>query len=69
MEVTLAEARQEFLDYLAERNKSLRTVRTYGFAINKFLHFALEHRIPFVYASTAAVYGASTNFTEAPEKK
>jgi site-specific recombinase XerD len=38
--VTLADARQEFLDYLAERNKSLRTVRTYGFAINKFLAFA-----------------------------
>ena len=28
------------MDYLAERNKSLRTVRTYGFAINKFLAFA-----------------------------
>ncbi|HLY67393.1 MAG TPA: phage integrase N-terminal SAM-like domain-containing protein, partial [Chloroflexota bacterium] len=38
--MTLEEARQEFLDYLAERNKSLRTVRTYGFAINKFLAFA-----------------------------
>lgn len=38
--MTLAEARQEFLDYLAERNKSLRTVQTYGFAINKFLAFA-----------------------------
>jgi integrase/recombinase XerC len=38
--VTLADARHEFLDYLAERNKSLRTVRTYGFAINKFLLFA-----------------------------
>jgi integrase/recombinase XerC len=40
--VTLAHARQEFLDYLAERNKSLRTVRTYGFAINKFLTFARQ---------------------------
>lgn len=38
--MTLLDARQEFLDYLAERNKSLRTVRTYGFAINKFLVFA-----------------------------
>jgi len=38
----MAEARQEFLDYLAERNKSLRTVRTYGFAINKFLAFAQD---------------------------
>jgi len=32
----------------------------------ELLHFALEHRIPFVYASTAAVYGASTDFTEVP---
>ncbi len=38
--MTIQDARQEFLDYLAERNKSLRTVRTYGFAINKFLAFA-----------------------------
>ena len=32
----------------------------------ELLHFALEHKIPLVYASTAAVYGASTSFTEAP---
>lgn len=32
----------------------------------ELLHFALEHRIPFVYASTAATYGASTSFTEVP---
>ena len=32
----------------------------------ELLHFALEHKIPFVYASTAAVYGASTSFTEIP---
>lgn len=30
----------------------------------ELLHFALEHKIPFVYASTAATYGASTSFTE-----
>ena len=30
------------------------------------LHFAVDHKIPLVYASTAATYGASTNFTEAP---
>ncbi len=30
----------------------------------ELLHFAMERRIPFVYASTAAVYGASTNFVE-----
>src|SRR5690348_14796568 len=44
--VTLLDARQEFLDYLAERNKSLRTVRTYGFAINKFLAFAAGEGLP-----------------------
>lgn len=38
--MTLQDAKLEFIDYLAERNKSLRTVRTYGFAINKFLAFA-----------------------------
>jgi ADP-L-glycero-D-manno-heptose 6-epimerase len=32
----------------------------------ELLHFALEHKISFVYASTAATYGASTNFTEVP---
>jgi ADP-L-glycero-D-manno-heptose 6-epimerase len=32
----------------------------------ELLHFALARRIPMVYASTAAVYGASTNFTEEP---
>ncbi|MHB8619298.1 MAG: tyrosine-type recombinase/integrase [Chloroflexota bacterium] len=39
LELTIEQARQEFLDYLAERNKSPRTVRTYGFAITKFLRF------------------------------
>ncbi len=32
----------------------------------ELLHFALARRIPMVYASTAAVYGANTNFTEEP---
>ena len=32
----------------------------------ELLHFALERKIPLVYASTAAVYGASTSFTETP---
>lgn len=32
----------------------------------ELLHFAIEHKVPFVYASTAAVYGASTAFTEEP---
>ncbi|HEX3967768.1 MAG TPA: ADP-glyceromanno-heptose 6-epimerase [Edaphobacter sp.] len=32
----------------------------------ELLHFALDRKIPFVYASTAAVYGASTLFTESP---
>lgn len=35
----------------------------------ELLHFATEHKIPFVYASTAAVYGASTSFNEAPENE
>ena len=30
----------------------------------ELLHFALDRSIPLVYASTAAVYGASTDFTE-----
>ena len=30
------------------------------------LHFALRHRVPFVYASSAAVYGASKIFAEHP---
>ena len=30
------------------------------------LHFALSHKIPFVYASSAAVYGSSRNFSTAP---
>ena len=32
-------------------------------------HFALEHKIPLVYASTAAMYGASTSFTELPKNE
>ncbi len=32
----------------------------------ELLHFALDRSIPLVYASTAAVYGASTNFTALP---
>jgi ADP-L-glycero-D-manno-heptose 6-epimerase len=32
----------------------------------ELLHFALDNRIPFVYASTAAVYGASASFSEIP---
>jgi ADP-L-glycero-D-manno-heptose 6-epimerase len=32
----------------------------------ELLYFALERKVPLVYASTAAVYGASTNFTELP---
>jgi ADP-L-glycero-D-manno-heptose 6-epimerase len=35
----------------------------------ELLHFSLEHKIPFVYASTAAVYGASTEFSEIPENE
>lgn len=32
----------------------------------ELLHFALDHKIPFIYASTAATYGASTSFKEVP---
>src|ERR1700687_2696040 len=33
------------------------------------LHFAIERKIPLVYASSAAVYGANTNFRETPENE
>ena len=32
----------------------------------ELLHFAMRHAIPFVYASSAAVYGAGARFAEAP---
>jgi ADP-L-glycero-D-manno-heptose 6-epimerase len=32
----------------------------------ELLHFALDRKVPLIYASTAAVYGASTSFTELP---
>ena len=32
----------------------------------ELLHFAMRHAIPFVFASSAAVYGASAGFAEAP---
>jgi ADP-L-glycero-D-manno-heptose 6-epimerase len=35
----------------------------------ELLHFATDRKIPFVYASTAAVYGASTQFTEIPDNE
>ncbi len=35
----------------------------------ELLHYALQHRIPFVYASTAAVYGLSQRFTPEPENE
>jgi ADP-L-glycero-D-manno-heptose 6-epimerase len=35
----------------------------------ELLHFVMGRRIPMVYASTAAVYGASTSFTEVPENE
>jgi len=33
------------------------------------LNYCLKHSIPFVYASSASVYGAGTDFTIAPEKE
>lgn len=35
-------------------------------ASKRLFHFALQHRIPFVYASSASVYGSSTVFKEDP---
>ena len=35
----------------------------------ELLHFALDRKIPFVYASTAAVYGANSEFTELPKNE
>lgn len=35
----------------------------------ELLHFATDRKIPFVYASTAAVYGLSGKFTEEPENE
>ena len=33
----------------------------------ELLHFALDHAVPFIYASSAAVYGASATFVEHPD--
>lgn len=35
----------------------------------ELFHFATEHHIPLVYASSAATYGASTDFTEHPDNE
>jgi ADP-L-glycero-D-manno-heptose 6-epimerase len=35
----------------------------------ELLHFALDRKVPLVYASTAAVYGASTDFTPQPKNE
>ncbi|WP_028007994.1 ADP-glyceromanno-heptose 6-epimerase [Solimonas flava] len=35
----------------------------------ELLHFATDRKIPFVYASTAAVYGLSGQFSEVPENE
>ncbi len=41
-----------------------------NFAYSKeLLHFAAQHHIPFVYASTSAVYGLSRNFAPEPENE
>lgn len=33
----------------------------------QILHYCLEHQIPFMYASSAAIYGGSNTFVEEPE--
>jgi ADP-L-glycero-D-manno-heptose 6-epimerase len=41
-----------------------------NFAYSKYLlHHCLEHSIPFIYASSAAVYGGSSEFVEAPRNE
>ncbi|MDJ0938506.1 MAG: ADP-glyceromanno-heptose 6-epimerase [Woeseiaceae bacterium] len=40
----------------------------YGYS-QVLLHHCLDHRVPYIYASSAAVYGASTDFSEAPENE
>ena len=35
----------------------------------ELLHFAQERAIPFIYASSGAVYGVSTNFAEQPQNE
>ena len=33
------------------------------------LHYSLQHKIPFIYASSAAIYGANTTFNEDPKNE
>ncbi|MEX2496093.1 MAG: ADP-glyceromanno-heptose 6-epimerase, partial [Woeseia sp.] len=40
----------------------------YGYS-KKLLHHCLAHEIPFIYASSAAVYGGAREFTELPENE
>ena len=41
-----------------------------NFSYSKFLlHHCLDHGIPFIYASSAAVYGGASDFAEAPENE
>ena len=40
----------------------------YGYS-QRLLHFCLEHGIPYLYASSAAVYGSSSAFVEHPDNE
>jgi ADP-L-glycero-D-manno-heptose 6-epimerase len=40
----------------------------YGYS-QRLLHFCLERKIPYIYASSAAVYGASQSFAEHPDNE
>lgn len=40
----------------------------YGYS-KRLLHFCLERKIPYLYASSAAVYGASASFAEHPDNE
>ena len=48
-----------------EWNGRYMMANNYGYS-KTLLHYCLEHAVPYIYASSAAVYGASTTFTEAP---
>lgn len=40
----------------------------YGYS-KRLLHFCLEHRVPYIYASSGAVYGSSAAFSEHPDNE
>lgn len=51
-----------------EQNGRYMMMNNYSFS-KSLLNFVLEKRIPFIYASSAAVYGSGSNFSEIPENE